>query len=159
MWGSKSTRIELPPVRNRDDSSSVLSNVLKYRLRQVKVVERRVAPPAGVVGQGVVWRAEIGGGHHNWTRQTPLLVSGAPDLITRSAAQAIVEQSSTQRCRVCTIPLAVQIPIPTSPTYSTFKQFNAQITKMNTEKKRDWVKIELNWILCIPIVPEASLPP
>lgn len=39
----------LPPVGNRDDSSSVLSNALKNRLSKVKVFKRRITPTAIIV--------------------------------------------------------------------------------------------------------------
>lgn len=40
---------KIPPVRNRDDSSSVLSNALKNRLSEVKMLKRRIAPTTIVV--------------------------------------------------------------------------------------------------------------
>ena len=76
----------IPPVRHRHNSSSELGNVLEDRLREIKVVLRRVTPPPCIVRQGIVRRAEIGGGDHNGARQAPFGVIHAPDLIARSTA-------------------------------------------------------------------------
>lgn len=40
----------LPAVGNGDNASAVLSNVLEDGLREVEVLEGRVAPAAGIVG-------------------------------------------------------------------------------------------------------------
>ena len=80
-----------PSVSNRHNSCSVLSNVLEYRLREIKVLKRRVAPASSVVGEGIVWRAEIGGCDHNGAWQAPCRVTSAPNLVARATAQAIVE--------------------------------------------------------------------
>ena len=57
-------------------------------------MERRVTPATIVVGQGIVWRTEIGGSDHNRTWKAPPVVIGTPNLIARATAQAIVEQCS-----------------------------------------------------------------
>ena len=111
-----------PPVSNRNNPSPVLSNVLEDRLREIKVVEGRVAPPPGIVWERIVWWAEIGGSDHNGTWQAPLAVTHTPDLIARPTAKTIVEQGCAQGSCVCPISLAVQIPIPTSPTYEMKKK-------------------------------------
>lgn len=106
-----------PSVSNRHNTSSVLSNVLEDRLREVKVVLRRIAPAPSIVRKGIVWWAEIGGCDHNGTRQTPFGVIYTSNLIARTTAQAIVEQSSAQCCSICPIPLTVEVSIPTSTTH------------------------------------------
>lgn len=53
----------------------------------------------------------------------------APQLVTSPATQAIVEQYCTQSCSVCTIALAVQIPIPTCSSYITHKRFVISIKR------------------------------
>ena len=80
---------------------------------------RRVTPAAIVTGQSKVGRAEVGGRYDNRraTRMAPSRVIRTFDLETRATAQPIVEQRRTQRRRVHPVPLAVQIPIPTSPTW------------------------------------------
>ncbi len=106
-----------PSVGNRDNPSSVLGNALEDRLREIKVLERRVTPSSSIVREGIVWWAEIGGSDHNGAWQAPFWVFRAPNLIARSAAQPTVEQSCAQSCCVRSIPLAVQVPIPTSTTH------------------------------------------
>lgn len=106
----------LPSVGNRHNSCSVLSNVLEDRLREIKVLQWRVAPTSCVVGEGIVWRAEIGGSDHNGAWQAPFRVTSALNLIARATAQPVVEQSRTQSSSVCSIALTVQVTIPTSPT-------------------------------------------
>lgn len=76
----------------------------------------RVTPAPCIVGESVVWWAEVGGGDHYGTWEAPLGVIRAPNLITRPTAQAIVEKSSAQCCGVSPIALAVEVPIPASPT-------------------------------------------
>lgn len=53
----------IPSVSNRDNSGFVLSNVLKDRLREVKVLTWRVTPTTVAIG----W-AEVGGGNKNGAR-------------------------------------------------------------------------------------------
>lgn len=80
-----------PSVSNRHNPCSVLSNVLEYRLREIEVLKRRVAPASSVVRKGIVRRAEIGGCDHNGAWQAPSGVTGTLNLIARPTAQAIVE--------------------------------------------------------------------
>lgn len=80
------------------------------------MLERRIAPATSIIWQSIVWWAEIGGGDHNGAWQAPFWVVNAPNLIARPAAQTIVEESSAQSCSVCTVPLAIQVAITTSPT-------------------------------------------
>ena len=107
----------LPSVGHRHNAGLVLGNVLEDRLREVEVVLGRVAPAAGIVGEGIVWRAEIGGGDHNGAGQAPLGVVHTPNLVARSAPQPIVEQSSAQGRRVGSVPLAVEVAVPTSSAF------------------------------------------
>lgn len=90
-----------------------MSNLQESRLGHVKVLERRIAPPAVVVGQVIVRGAEVSGSDSDGTGEAPFGVIVAFHLITRPAAQAIVEQSSAECCSVSPIPLAVQITVPT----------------------------------------------
>lgn len=136
----------LPSVRNRHNSSFVLSNVLEDRLRKVKVVLRRVAPASSIVRQGIVWRAEISGCDHNGARKAPFWVIHTPNFIARTTPQPIVEQSSAQSSSVCSIPLAVEISIPTSTTYKKFHT-NRSISQVGIFIKqmvgiREWPKKE-----------------
>lgn len=81
--------------------------MLEDRLREVKMLLRRVAPAARIVGKGIVWRAKIGGCDQNGARQAPSGVIYTLNLIARATAQTIVEQSCAQSCSVCTITLAI----------------------------------------------------
>ena len=89
----------LPSVNYGNNTSSVLGNVLENRLREIKVVIRRVTPAS--------WRAEVSGCDHNGARQAPLWVIDTPELIACTTAQAIVKQCSAQCCCVNTITLAI----------------------------------------------------
>lgn len=51
----------VPSVLDGDDSGLVLSNALEDGLGEVEMLLGRVAPAAGVVGEGEIWRAEVGG--------------------------------------------------------------------------------------------------
>jgi hypothetical protein len=110
----------IPSVRHRHDSSSVLGNVLEDGLRKIEVVLRRVTPTPGIVRKSIVWWAEIGGCNHNGARQAPFGVTLALNLVARSTAQPIVEQSSAQSSSVRPVALAIQVPIPTSSTCTNF---------------------------------------
>ena len=48
-------------VKDGDDSASIDANLFPSRLGHVKVLKRRVAPTSSIVGQGIVWRTEVGG--------------------------------------------------------------------------------------------------
>ncbi|KAH0454076.1 hypothetical protein IEQ34_018400 [Dendrobium chrysotoxum] len=81
----------------------------------------RITPPSCIVWKGIIWWAEIGCSDHNGTRKAPLPIINTHNLITRPTAQPIVEKSSAKSCSVCPISLTVQIPIPTSSTYTNSK--------------------------------------
>lgn len=86
---------------------------------------RRVAPPSVTV-----WGAEVGGGDHDRTSIAPLPIVHAPKLIACPAAQPVIEKRRAQCRRVRTVPLTVQISVPTS---SACKQFliNIQFKSLN----------------------------
>lgn len=134
---SNEISLGLPSVSNRHNTSSVLSNVLEDRLREVKVVLRRIAPAPSIVRKGIVWWAEIGGCDHNGTRQTPFGVIYTSNLIARTTAQAIVEQSSAQCCSICPIPLTVEVSIPTSTTYRKQKSPNKKNGTQRTSQRSE----------------------
>ncbi|XXG70628.1 hypothetical protein AAC387_Pa07g0065 [Persea americana] len=96
----------IPSVSYWNNPSNVLSNALEGRLGEVKV--RLAAPPP--------WWAEISAGDHNGPWEAPLWVIDAPDLITRSAAQPIVEEGSAQSC--CVDPILLTLTVSTIPTYT-----------------------------------------
>lgn len=77
------SRAGYPSVRDRDNTSFVLGNVLEDRLGEVKVVLWRVTPPPCIVWQGIVWGTEISGCDHNGARQAPFGVIRTPNLIAR----------------------------------------------------------------------------
>lgn len=115
----------------------------------------RVAPSAIVAGESVVGRAEVGRSDNDRPLETPSIVTPAHDLKTSSTALAIVEQSSAQRRSVGTITLAVEVPIPTGSSCHTLGQTEqrlAQVCMMKQDKRQ-------MWFACLPIVPDASLPP
>lgn len=104
----------VPSVNYRNNSSSILCNMLEYRLREVKVLLRRVTPAA--------WWAKISGSDHNGAREAPLWIIHTPNFKACSTAKAIVVQCSAQCCSANPITLAVQVSISTSPTYKTQKE-------------------------------------
>lgn len=81
------------------------------------MLEGRVAPAAVVVGEGEVGGAEVGGRDGDGSGQAPFGVVGAGHFVASAAAEAVVEQRRAQRHRVRPVPLAVQVPIPTSSAY------------------------------------------
>lgn len=103
-----------PSVLNRDDSSPKLSNVLKNGLRQVKVLQRRVAPTTVVIWKRIVGRAEVSSSDNDRARKAPLRVIVALDFIASTATETIIEQCSAQSRGVGTVALAIQIAITTS---------------------------------------------
>jgi len=111
----------IPSELNRDNPCSELGNLLEDRLREIKVLLWGIAPPPCIVWESIVWWAEVGASDHNGSRETPLPIVHAFDLIARPTAQPVVEQSSTQRRCVSPIPLAVEIPIPTSSSCNTYR--------------------------------------
>jgi hypothetical protein len=82
------------------------------------VAERRVAPPAGVAGERVVGRAEVGGCHHDGGPRharggrRPAAAAGALELEARAAAQPAAEERRAQRRRLRAVALAVQVAVP-----------------------------------------------
>ncbi|BAS87106.1 Os03g0822033, partial [Oryza sativa Japonica Group] len=90
-----------PAVGDGDDAGAVLGDVEEHGHGEVEVGARRVAPAAVVGGEGVVGRAEVGGGDEDGgaPRVAPLppgLVH-ALDLEARAAALPGVEQRRAQR--------------------------------------------------------------
>lgn len=75
------------------------------------MLEGRVAPAAVIVRQGVVRGAEVGGGDQDRAGQAPPPLAGAPDLVARAAAEAVVEQGGAQRRGVRAVPLAVEVAV------------------------------------------------
>jgi len=103
-----------PSVLNRDDSSPKLSNVLKNGLREIEVLQRRIAPTTVVIGKRIVGRAEVSSSDNDRTGKAPLRVSVALDFIASTATETIIEQCSAQSRGVGTVALAIQIAIATS---------------------------------------------
>ena len=68
--------------------------MLKDRLREVKVLLGRVAPPTSVIRQRIIRRAEVRGGDDDSRPEAPLGVIDTLDLKASSTALPIVEQSS-----------------------------------------------------------------
>ena len=99
-----------PPVLHGHDAGAGLGDPGEHRLGEVEVRLRRVAPPAVVVGERVVGRAEVGGRHHGGAGQAAA-AAGAPDLEARAAAPPVVEQRGAQRRRVRPVPRAVQVAV------------------------------------------------
>ena len=92
---------------------------------------RRVTPAAIVTRKSVIGGTKIGSRneYRRATGMAPLGVISALDLKASTTAESIVVQSSTQSGSVNTIPLAVEIPIPTRTTCKTtnpYKQKRSQ---------------------------------
>lgn len=85
--------IFLPSERDRDNSSSILSDMQESRLGQIEVLKRRITPTTIGVGQSQVRRAKVRRGDDDRAWKTPFGVVAASHFVTRTAAQAIVEQS------------------------------------------------------------------
>lgn len=81
-----------PAEVDGDDPGPVDRDLQVRGLRHVEVGPGRVAPPAVVVGQSRVRRAEIGGGDGDGGAGDAV-GAGARDLVAGAARQAIVEQS------------------------------------------------------------------
>lgn len=62
------------------------------------MLARRVAPPAIVIGLGVVWWAEVGGSDGDGAIAAPLLAVVAAELKAGAAGEAIVEEGCAE-CR------------------------------------------------------------
>ncbi|KAF7845483.1 hypothetical protein G2W53_002388 [Senna tora] len=108
----------LPAVTDGDDPGTVLSDLEVDRHSEVEVRTRRVAPSAIVAGKSEIRRAEVGTSNDNGriSRVTPFGITNALDLETRTAAQAIVEESRAECRRVHTVSLTVEISVTTSTT-------------------------------------------
>lgn len=106
----------LPSVGHWNNSSPVLSNMLKDTLREIKVMLWGVTPTSSVVRESVIRRAEVSSSDDNRSSKTPFVVIDTPNFKTSSATKAIVENCGAQGSSVGTITLAVQITIPTRAT-------------------------------------------
>lgn len=103
-----------PSVLNRDNSSPELSNVLENRLREIKVLQRRITPTTVVIRERIVGRAEVSSSDNDRAGKAPLRVIVALDFIASTATEAIIEQCSAQSRGVGTVALAIKIAITTS---------------------------------------------
>ena len=97
----------LPSIRDWDNSSSVLSNTLENRLREVKMLQRWIAPASIIVWECIVRRAKVGSRDNNGTRKASFWVIHTFDFKASSTAQSIVEQCGAQSSCVCPITLAI----------------------------------------------------
>lgn len=111
-------RRDLPAEINRDDPGTVCGDLQEHGHCEVEVGARGVAPPTIVVGEGVIWRAEVcGSDEDGGISRAARSVVGALDLKAGSAAQPIVEQCSAQCCIVNSVALAIQISVTTRAAY------------------------------------------
>jgi hypothetical protein len=106
------SRTHVPPVLDRHDAGAGDGDLREGRLGEVEVRLRRVAPPAVVVGERIVGRAEVGGRDDGGTTRQAAAAAGAADLKARAAALPVVEQRGAQRRGVLPVPRAVQVAIP-----------------------------------------------
>lgn len=102
----------VPSEDNGDNTGLVLSNALEDWLREIKMLLGRVAPAAGVVGQSIVWRTEIGGGHHDVAGKAHSAIHTLYH-IASPAAKTTIKESRAQRGRVSPVALAVKVSVPT----------------------------------------------
>ncbi|CAA7406211.1 unnamed protein product [Spirodela intermedia] len=114
------------PLLTATERTSPAPATLERRLREVEVLPGRVAPATVVVGLCRVGRAEVGRRHHDRPRQAPLRVGAALDLEAGPAAQPVVEHCRAQCRRVRPVPLAQQVPVSTSSSYSHHPHRSAQ---------------------------------
>jgi len=115
---------KLPPIQNGNNSSSVLGNCLKGRLRHVKVRSRGITPTTIVIRECKVWWTKICGSNSDGSAsETPLrnLPCVTNYLIATTTWLTIIKQSSTQCCWFYTISICVQISIATCTTYKLMK--------------------------------------
>lgn len=112
--------LDSPAVSDGDDSGTVLSDLEEHWHGEIEVRARWVAPATIVTGLSKVGWAKVSGGDEDWRipRVAPTWILVALHLKARSAAQAIVEQCCAQCCSVYSIPLCVQVSIPTSTTWN-----------------------------------------
>lgn len=102
----------VPSVMDGHDTGTGLGDLSEHRLGEVEMRLWRVAPPAVVVGECVVGRAEVGGRHDGGARQAAP-AAGAPDLKARAAALPVVEQRRAQGRRVRPVARAEHVAVPT----------------------------------------------
>ena len=118
-------------VQDRDDAGAVDADALPRRLRHVEVGAPRAAPPA--VGERVVGRAQVGGGHRDGVaRLAPLPARTrrvAGDEVALPARRAVVEQRRAQRRIVHAVPGVVQVVVPARTTCIGNKCMGAQLAK------------------------------
>ncbi|KAI3697246.1 hypothetical protein L6452_30123 [Arctium lappa] len=79
-----------------NDYFVLLSSAKEDRLSKIKVLLGRITPPAGIVWQCAIWRAEVCSCDYDGTWETPSAIIYTFDLETSSTSKSIVEQSSTQ---------------------------------------------------------------
>ena len=125
----------LPSEDDGHDSSTVLCNLQESGFSQVEVLEGRIAPPAVVVGQSEVRRAEVCRGDGDGAGEAPSRVIVAPHFVTSTTSQAIVEEGCAQSCSVGSIPLAVQVPVPASSSCKTQFPFSHTLFLKNNNNK------------------------
>lgn len=116
QFGKLNQSRDSPSVRNRHNPSLVNGYTFENRLREIEMVERRIAPATSVIRESIVWRAEVSCSDDNGAWKTPLVFTSTCNLIARAAAEATVEESSAQSCSVRSISLTVEISITTSTT-------------------------------------------
>jgi len=107
----------VPPVCDGHDAGAVVCDAEEGRHGEVEVVARRVAPPAGVRGQPVVGRAEVGGrDHHRRHGGVALALAAAPatalDLEAGAAGESVVEERRAERPRRHAVPRDVEVAVP-----------------------------------------------
>jgi hypothetical protein len=104
----------VPLVEDGDDAGAVDADLLPRRLRHVEVGARRVAPASPVGGDGVVGRAQVGGGDGDGVAglAPPGLAGVALDVVALAAGRAVVEQHLAQRRVQHPVPLVVQVVVP-----------------------------------------------
>ena len=103
-------------VDHGHDATAVDANLEPGGLGHVEVLAGRVTPAAVIIRQGVVGRAQVGGGdgHRCATYAEPrvrLVVAGDP--VALPTRGAIVEQRCAQRRRVRAVARGVQVAVPT----------------------------------------------
>ena len=105
----------LPAEGDGDNAGAVLGELEEPGHGEVEVGPGRVAPAAIVAGESEVWGTEVGrrDKDRRAARVAPPWIVGALQLEARPAAQPAVEQRRAQRRRVHSVPLAVQVPVPT----------------------------------------------
>lgn len=106
-----------PAEGDGHNAGAVLCYLKEGGLGEIKVLERRIAPAAVVVREGVIRGAEIGGGDDEGAGKAPLRIVGAPHFVASPATEPIVEQRGAEGRSVRPVPLAVEVAISTRPSY------------------------------------------